>query len=187
MKSICYFDESGAKNTEKTIKLARERAQELGIKDVVIASTHGDTGIRAIDAFKDMGMNIIVVTLSKGFTEEGWMMGDERRKELEAKGAKVLTCTHALADNVGSAFTDKFGGRTAGEIVAQTLYRFCQGMKVCVEITLMAADAGFIGVDKDVIAIAGTNRGADTCIVLKPSYTIKILDLKIKEIVAMPR
>jgi len=60
-------------------------------------------------------------------------------------------------------------------------------MKVCVEIVLMAADAGLIGIDKDVIAIAGTGRGADTAVLVRPASTSDFFNLKIKEIIAKPR
>lgn len=186
-KTIYYFAKSGLENTDKTIQLARERAEELGIRDIVVASTHGGTAIKVADAFKDMDANIVAVTICAGFTEEGWIMSDERCEELKARGLSVLTCPHTLGDTVGSAFTEKFGGKTPSEMVAQTLYRFCQGMKVAVEVTLMAADAGLIGVDREVIAIAGTDKGADTCIVVKPSYSRKFLELEIREIVAKPR
>jgi len=186
-RSVCYFTKPGPENTSKTIKLVEKRVKELGIRDIVVASTYGDTGLKIAEVFKELkDVNIVVVTICSGFTEEGWVMTDERRKELDAKGIKVLKCPHALGDSVGSALTEKFGGKTFEEIVAQTLYRFSQGMKVCVEITLMAADAGMIRVDRDVIAMAGTDRGADTAVVLKPSYSRKFLELKIKEIIAKP-
>jgi len=102
-------------------------------------------------------------------------------------GIKVFTGIHALGDNVDSAFTERFGGISISEVVRRTLYTFCQGMKVCVEIVLMAADAGLIPTDREVIAIAGTGEGADTAIVVKPSYPRKFLDFKIKEIIAKPR
>ncbi|KYH36778.1 MAG: hypothetical protein AYL29_011490 [Candidatus Bathyarchaeota archaeon B24] len=51
----------------------------------------------------------------------------------------------------------------------------------------MAADAGLIPVDREVIAIAGTEEGADTAIVVKPSYSRKFRSLKIREIICMPR
>jgi len=137
--------------------------------------------------FKDMDVNIIVVTISKGFEREGWVMDDEVRRKIESLGAKVLTCTHALGDDLDSAFTDKFGGRSYKQVVADTLRRFSQGMKVAVEITLMAADAGLIPVDRDVAAVAGTDRGADTAIIVRPSYSRRFLELKIREIIAMPR
>ena len=60
-------------------------------------------------------------------------------------------------------------------------------MKVCVEIVLMAADSGLIPVNREVIANAGTDEGADTAIVVRPSYPRKFLELKIKEIIAKPR
>ena len=40
--------------------------------------------------------------------------------------------------------------------------------------------------EKGVIAIAGTDQGADTAIVVKPAYSTDFFNLKIKEIVVMP-
>lgn len=185
-KVIRYFSKPGPQNTEATLEIAKERAKELGIKDVVVASTYGDTAFKAIEVFKDMGVNLVVVTISMGFEDEGWIMKPEVREELTRMGAKVLTCTHALGDDVDDAFAGKYGGISHKRVVADTLRRFCQGMKVCVEITLMAADAGLIDVNRDVIAIAGTDRGADTAVVIRPSYTRKFLSLRIKEIIAKP-
>lgn len=62
-----------------------------------------------------------------------------------------------------------------------------EGTKVCVEITLMAADAGLIPADEDVVAIAGTGNGADTALRIKPANTARFFDLKIKEVIAKPR
>jgi len=186
-KSILYFENAGPENTEATIQLAKARALELGIQDIVVASTHGGTGLKVAEAFKDMGVNIVAVTITEGYKDEGWAMTREERLMLQEKGVKVFTGIHALGDDVNSAFTDKYGGKALNEVVAQTLYRFCQGMKVCVEIVLMAADAGLIPVDREVLAIAGTDKGADTAIVVKPSYARKFLDLQIKEILAKPR
>ncbi len=114
-------------------------------------------------------------------------MTAKEREKLQKEGIKTLTCIHALGDNVGSAFTEKRGGVAAEEIVRETLYRFSQGMKVAVEVSLMVADAGLIPVDREVIAIAGTGEGADMAIVLQPAYTRKFHELKIKEIIAKPR
>jgi len=186
-KSITYFEKAGSDNTDETIKLAYERALELKIKDIVIASTHGSTALKVAKTFRDTRFNIVAVTICEGYKSEGWAMSKEERAKLQAKGIKVLTSIHALGDDVNSAFTEKFGGKSFNEVVAQTLYRFCQGMKVCVEIVLMAADAGLIPVNGEVIAIAGTGDGADTAIVVKPAYPRKFLDLKINEVIAKPR
>jgi len=186
-KSITYFEKSGSDNTDETIKLAYERALELNIRDIVVASTHGNTVLKVAETFSNQRFNIVAVTICEGYKSEGWAMSKEERAKLQVKGIKVLTGIHALGDDVSSAFTEKFGGKSFNEVVAQTLYRFCQGMKVCVEIVLMAADAGLISVDKEVIAIAGTGEGADTAIVVKPAYPRKFLDLKINEVIAKPR
>jgi hypothetical protein len=61
-----------------------------------------------------------------------------------------------------------------------------EGTKVCVEITLMAADAGSIPVDKDIVAIAGTGSGADTALKIQPANAARFFDLKIKEVIAKP-
>ena len=186
-KSIIYFEKSGSDNTDETIKLAYERALELNIRDIVVASTHGSTALKVAKTFSDQRFNVVAVTICEGYKSEGWAMSREERAKLQAKGVKVLTGIHALGDDVSSAFTEKFGGKSFNEVVAQTLYRFCQGMKVCVEIVLMAADAGLIPVDEEVIAIAGTGEGADTAIVVKPAYPRKFLDLKVNEVIAKPR
>jgi len=186
-KTITYFEEGGPENTAPTLEAARKRAEELGIKDVVVASTHGGTAIKAAKVFKDLKVNLIAVSICEGYQEEGWTMTEREKKRLSDDGVKVLTSIHALGDGVASSFTEKFGGKSIEEVVQQTLYRFCQGMKVCVEIVLMAADAGLIALDGEVMAIAGTGEGADTCIVVKPSYARKFLDFEIREIVAKPR
>jgi len=186
-KIITYFEKSGPENTSQTLDAAKRRAKELGVKDVVVASTHGDTALKVAEAFKDMKVNLVAVSICESFRKEGWAMTNAEKKRLSDMGIKVLTSIHALGDGVADAFTEKFGGRSIEEVVRETLYRFCQGMKVCVEIVLMAADAGLISMNREVMAIAGTGEGADTCIVVKPAYPRKFLDLEIREIVAKPR
>jgi len=186
-KTITYYEKTGIRNTDATLKLASERAVELGIRDIVVASSHGGTALKAAKIIGTEKTNIVAVTICEGYRDEGWTMTSDERKKLQEKGIKVLTGIHALGDDVGSAFSEKSGGTTVNEAIRETLYRFCQGMKVAVEIVLMAADAGLIPVDKEVIAIAGTSEGADTAIVVQPTYPRKFLDLKIKEIIAKPR
>ena len=187
MKEIRYFEEKGEKNTGETLQLVRKRVRELGIKKVVVATTHGYTGLEAARILKDLDVNIIAVTICEGYKTEGWAMTPEERRRLEEAGVKTLTCMHALGDNVDSAFTEEFGGKSLAEVAARTLYLFSQGMKVCVEIVLMAADAGLIGVDEEVVAVGGTGGGADTAIVVKPSFPRKFLELRVLEVICKPR
>ena len=180
---ILYFKEPGIKNTDATLQIARERAEALGIKQVVVASTHGYTAKRAKKMFSGLGVKIVAVSICAGFDEAGWTMAPEERAELESLGITVLTSIHALGDDV----SDAFGGRAPNRIVRMTLYRFCQGMKVAVEVAIMAADAGLLDMSEEVIAVAGTGEGADTALVLKPAYALKFRQLEIREILAKPR
>ena len=184
---VAYFDQKGPVNTDATLRIAQKRQKELGIKQVVVASTYGETAKKAVEVFGSSEVNLVVVTISCGFEDEGWIMEEEVRKELKGKGAKVLTSIHALGDDVSSSFSAQAGGWSANQIVAETLRRFSQGMKVAVEVALMAAEAGLIDVEKETISIGGTDRGADTAIVVKPSYARKFLDFEIREILAKPR
>ena len=186
-KSIIYFEGKGIGNTDKTLEAARKRAEELGIRDIVVATTHGGTALKTVDAFSDMKVNLVAVTISEAFHEEGWPMTGEERKRLHDRGVKVLTCLHSLGDNVATSFNKERGGTSIEEVIRETLYRFSQGMKVCMEIVLMAADAGLINVDREVVAIGGTGSGADTALVVKPSYSMNFREFEIREIIAKPR
>jgi len=180
---ILYFEKPGKINTDATLNIARQRAEQLGIKQIVVASTHGYTAKRAHEIFQGMDVKIIAVSICASFDEEGWTMSPGEREELEKLGINVITTIHALGDDVSEAFSMSAPNR----IVRETLYRFCQGMKVAVEVALMAADAGVLDISQEIIAIGGTNEGADTAMVLKPAYSRKFKELEIKEILAKPR
>jgi len=186
-KDIYYFEESGPENTEQTIEIAYKRAKELDIDQIVIASTHGQTAHKVLDAFENLESKIVVVTISRAFGKEGWIMEEKVRQELKKRGATVLTTLHALGDDVNTAFAPSDKAAAFNMVVARTLYRFSQGMKVCVEIVLMAAENGAIDVDREVIAIGGTGDGADTAVAIKPAYARDFLNLEIREILAKPR
>ena len=186
LKTI-LFEKAGEQNTEATLQIASERAVVLGIRQVVVASSHGGTACKAQAVFAPLGAKVIAVGISHGWESAGWPMKAEERRVLEKLGVVVHTGIHALGDGVGSAFSDRSGGRTLEEIVRETLYRFSQGMKVAVECLLMAADAGLLDMSQEVIAIAGTGSGADTAIVCKPAYPRLFHQLEIREILAKPR
>jgi len=187
MKLITYcFEEGGPQNTEETLQIARRRAEELGIGQVVVASSHGDTALRAREIFGE-GIELTAVSLGYGWESLGWCMTLEEKQPLLDWGVHVVTGIHALGDGVASAFSEEHGGRWPEEIVRDTLYRFSQGMKVAVECLMMAAEAGFIDVDEEAIAIGGTSSGADTALVCKPACPRHFFDLEIREVLAKPR
>ncbi len=180
---VLYFERPGKANTDATLRIVRERAEALGITQVVVASTHGYTAKRAQEVFAGTGIEVIAGSICAGFDEEGWTMAPSERAALEALGITVLTSLHSLGDDVN----DAFGGRAPNRVVRETLYCFCQGIKVAVEVAVMAADAALLDMSREVIAVAGTGEGADTALVLKPAYARKFRDLEIREILAKPR
>jgi len=180
-----YFETPGKQNTESVLRLVKKFAQAEGIRDIVVASTTGETGIKASTVLK--GLNVVVVSHHVGFHEPGvWEIEEDNRNKILENGAKILTATHALS-GVERAIRKKFETIMPLEIMANTLRLFGEGTKVCVEITLMAADAGLIPTDVEVIAIGGTGRGADTALVIKSATASRFFNLEIKEIIAKPR
>lgn len=166
--------------TQETIKLAIQTAKERNIKDIVVASSTGST----LELFKGT-KDFHIVGVSCYYENGTNKMSEEKRKELQDYGFEIVTAGHALS-GAERCFSRKFGGYGPIEIMANTLRMFSQGTKVCVEISTMALDAGKIPYKKPIIAVAGTGRGADTILILTPSYTSSILDTKIHEIITMP-
>ena len=184
-RKTVYFQTPGKQNTESVLELVMDYAQAEGIRNVVVASTTGETGVKASKVFK--GFSVVVVSHHVGFREPGvWELKEENRRRILESGAKILTATHALS-GVERAVRKKFATIMPLELVAHTLRLFGEGTKVCVEITIMAADAGLIPVDREIIAIGGTGRGADTALVMRPATASRFFDLEIKEIIAKPR
>nr|QOV09058.1 hypothetical protein HULAa30F3_00011 [uncultured Dehalococcoidia bacterium] len=179
-----YFTSTGAENTPATLKLAAQRASELGIKKILVSSTHGPTALAAVEALK--GFQVIIVTHETGFEEPGVQeFPAETRAQLEAKGVIVLSVTHAFG-GLSRAMRKKFNTYVLGEIIANTLRIFGHGVKVAVEITLMAADCGAVRTDETVISLGGTEGGVDTAIVCRPVNAQRFFDLKVHEIICKP-
>jgi hypothetical protein len=181
---IVYFDQPGKKNTDEVLRLAKNRAKELGIKSILIASTTGETAVKALKVFK--GAKIVAVSHFTGMkgpnTQE---FTEENRQKVLSAGGSVLTATHTFS-GLGRAMRKKFGMYLFEETVANTLRIFGQGMKVVCEITMMAADAGLVRTDEDIIVITGSSRGADTAVGLRPVNSEDFFDLKIREILCKP-
>lgn len=179
-----YFRQTGPANTVRTLELAGTRARELGIRQVMVASTSGATGVQAVHEFQ--GADLVVVTHSTGFSEpNGQELTPENRAAIEEAGGVVLTCQHAFG-GVGRAVRKKLGTYELDEIMAFTLRTFGQGVKVAAEIAMMAADAGLVRTDEPAIAIAGMGQGADTAVILMPTNAQTFFDLQFLEIICMP-
>lgn len=178
-----YFEKPGIENTEKTIELAIKTAAERNIKYIVFATTTGYTADMIPDG---TGLNFVCVTHSYGTKAPGENhMPREKFEEIKLRNIEICTASHIFS-GVERAISNKFKGAGEAEIMAASLKLFCEGMKVVVEISAMAADGGYIPVNEPVIAIAGTGRGADTAVILRASHASRIFDTKIDEIICKP-
>jgi uncharacterized protein len=189
---IFYFDNPGNENTDQAFQLAKERAKQLGIKTIIVASTTGRTAVKAAEFFK--GMKLIIVRHSAGFRDPNMQeFSDESSKIMQSKNVPVVTAAHAFGGLTRSMRQGEIASAPQtyiiGDIVQSTLRLFGQGMKVALEIAVMAADAGLVRTDEEVISLAGVGRsgGADTVIVLKPEPAHRFFDIKVKEILCKPR
>lgn len=91
-----YFDKAGKQNTESLLEFVKKYALENGIKDIVVASTTGETGSRASEIFN--GFNVVVPTHHFRFAEPNKTeMLEDHGKKILANGAKIMTGTHALS------------------------------------------------------------------------------------------
>lgn len=178
-EKIVYFEEPGIDNTEITLRLAAERAKARGIKKIVLASTRGDTAHKAAELWAGTGIKIVVVPHQYGFMSGTQRFPAELVAELNKKG-------HAVHFGTMLFHTDRLYGMETPRVMADLLRTFCQGMKVCVEITLMAVDGGHVAPGEEVIVVAGTGRGADTAVVAVGASSTRLYELHIREIICKP-
>ena len=186
---VTYFERGGSHNTDRALEIAKKYADQFGVKDIIMASTTGTTAEKSAEVFDPTNYNLVVVTHSYYF------MGPDKRQEfpedkmvtLKSKGLKFLIGTHAFA---GPERSFRIALKQWGPVELMAKYFrtiFSQGTKVCMEIAIMAVDAGLIeNIERDIICIGGTGRGADTVCLIKPAPTSLFDRLRIKAFLAKP-
>ncbi len=152
-----------------------------------MASSTGETARKALEMLRGKDIKLVVVTDHTGFEGEGINTMDPQTEDfLRKSGATIVRQSHVLS-GLERSFTRKFGGLSRTEAVAEALRAlFGHGLKVCVEISIMAADSGAIPIE-EVVAVAGRESGADTAVVIRPAHTNSFFNMQIKEIICMPR
>lgn len=177
-EEITYFDKPGKQNTQATLELAMAATESEGMDTMVVASTTGETAKKAAGMVADEDINLIVIPHQYGWADEPEFDLD-LIPELQEQGHTVHFGTMLF-------HTYEFYGTDAPTAMANILRTFGQGTKVCLEILLMAADAGHISPAEKVVAVAGTGRGADTALTATPATSINLKKLKIHRILCKP-
>lgn len=180
-----YFQKPGPQNTDAVLDAVLSRAAAGGIRKVLVATCSGKTAFAAA-AKLGSAMQIVAVTHVTGFSGPNKQeLTPEDRGKLEGLGVRIFTGQHAFG-GVGRAVRNKLATYQVDEIMAYTLRTFGQGTKVAIEIALMAADAGLVRTDEDVVSVGGSAEGADTALVLQPANSSRFFDLKVKEVICKP-
>jgi hypothetical protein len=160
---MTYYSTPGKENVDKTLALVKKLSEELGIDDVVIASTTGFTAKKAVETLRGTGIKLTFVGTARD------RFPSELIAELKKKGCNVCFSNEVKYDYP--------------EPVKMAYRRFCQGVKVAVEIAIIAAQEGYAPTDKDIISVGKW----DTALIIKPSISTKFEDLIIRELICKPR
>jgi len=177
-EKITYFEKAGKENTADVLRIVKERARARGIKKIVLASTRGDTAGTAAEAFEGTGIHLVVVPWQYGFRDTQ-PFPQEVVVELQGKGHQVHFGTMLF-------HTEELYGIKIPQVMANLLRIFGQGIKVCVEIIMMACDGGCIEGGEKVIAVAGSGAGADTAVIATASASTQMKGLRVHEIICKP-
>ena len=153
--------ESSKDNTDTTLKLACQRAGELGIKTIAFASTRGYTAGKALDLCPDL--NLIAVGIGRDRFPE-----DEAERFQQA--GKLIFSREIESDYPSG--------------MQQAFRCFGQGTKVAVQVAVLAVQAGLVEEGETVIGIGGSSQGADTALVMVASWGYA--DIHISEIICKP-
>ncbi|MBN1801615.1 MAG: hypothetical protein JW891_08935 [Candidatus Lokiarchaeota archaeon] len=186
---VIYFEKKGPENTEKTLEIAKKTAELLGINDIVLASTTGTVAEKAKAFFDPSLFNVVIITHAFYFTGPSLRQEfpEEKMLELKNHGFKVHASTHAMSGIERGIRLNKEAWQFV-DLYAKILgVQFSQGVKVCIEIAATTCDAGLIpDLNRDIICVGGTGRGADTACLIKPAPTSVFKELRVKAILAKP-
>ena len=186
---VTYFEKGGPTNTDIALEIAKKYADELGIKDIILASTEGGVAEKVAVVFDPNKYNLVIISHAYYFT------GNKLRQEfpvdkMEAlieKGLKIHCGTHAMSGIERCIRLKKEPWQFVDLYAKMIGWHLSQGIKVCIEITATTCDAGLIpDLDRDVICVGGTGRGADTVCLIKPAPTSEFKKLRVKAIFAKP-
>jgi hypothetical protein len=184
-----HFDSTGPANTGETITIAVREAKERKVSHIVVASNSGKTAEALAAEARKAGYEgrLVCISHAYGFVEKGANeLSGENRRQLEEQGLRVYTSSHVLS-GAERAISRSFNGAYPVEIIAHSLRMLGAGVKVAVEIAVMALDGGLIPYGEPVVAIGGTGSGADTAALLSPGHANAIFETKIHEILCKPR
>jgi len=184
-----YFADVAAwrENTAGCLAAVQRYLARDPVDHVVLASCSGWTAAEFARGLDLEAVRLVAVKMAAAIDVKYDIVRDEEAcRYLAEVGVPLVGGVHALTGGVDAALADKFRGASPSELIAHTLYLFSQGMKVAVEVALMAADHGLVPDGARVIACGGTNHGADTAVLLRAAPSSRLFDLRVLKVLAKP-
>jgi len=83
-RKITYFDAPGEENTAAVLNIARERAKELGVRQILIPSVRGASAEKALDFFATDQLTLFFVGTDPS------RFSPETKKHIENAGFKLV-------------------------------------------------------------------------------------------------
>jgi len=195
-RTVRYFDNCGAENTGEVIEAVTQRLEERDIKTVVVASSTGETAIKFAQGTRGAARVICVSDPPSAVAKsESPGITSENRARLDSLCVEIIDyMPYASVAYSWQAAENVFGVLDLLVVVFDA-FRMVggNGLKVAIEVGLMATNAGKVKAGEDVIAVGGTESGADTAVVLKTAFSQDIFAKdpskrpEVREILAMPR
>ena len=194
-RDVYYYKFKGEVNTEHVLKVAIRRALDVGASALIIASETGRSAFKAAKLLRDLnaGLKLVVVTHPP---DETWgprgkiPIGLRHPRNvkalrcLESLGAIIVQGTRPLAPPSRSLGWDR---PLPEVIIDRVLSILGQGIKIAIEASLMATDAGAVNRGDIVVSLGGTFKGLDAAIVAKTTYSHYFLkEYELLEIIAKP-
>ena len=174
-RRVLYFPDYGEENTQAVIECVARRFAEGDISTVAVATSTGKTATLFADALAARsGLRLVAVGNPPGTTYE--RITAEYRQKLLARGAVIVDDAPYGCTSLGGDAHKNMYGALDLQVVAADLWRMMggQGLKVAMEVGLMATNVGVLAAGEKIIAVGGTATGADTAIVMKTAYSVDV-------------
>ena len=65
---IVYFEKQGKQNTDRVLRIAKKRADELGINTILVSSTWGYTALKAVESIAISFSYLVLLFKGSTFT-----------------------------------------------------------------------------------------------------------------------
>lgn len=174
-RRVSYFPDFGEQNTAAVIDCVARRLDEGDITTVAVATSTGKTALQFAERLgRRSGLRLIAVGNPPGSSYE--RIVPDNRQKLAASGVTVIDyAPYGCAALTGDAHKNMYGALDLLVVVAD-VWRMMggQGLKVAMEVGLMATNVGVLGRGQRIIGVGGTASGADTAVVMKTALSLDI-------------